>query len=149
MRHQLRLPQLVQSYGGRFWKAYEPPFLLGIISFGYNAIEQCPHIKMSILIFYVWVISSAIFFQYFYSVILLGVTTSSSPNDKSFFCVCHWKINPYCFSDKFWYFETTDYFEFLAIISIQDFNFDSRFYTRSLQFLSQVSIDKFFLTIAG
>ena len=70
-------------YPSRVRKAFGPPFLLGITSLGSIALEQFHLIKIPILIVSVWVTSSAILSKYFHSLILFGVTTSSSPTDKS------------------------------------------------------------------
>ena len=70
-------------YPSRVRKAFGPPFLLGIISLGSIALEQFHLIKIPILIVSVWVTSSAILSKYFHSLILFGVTTSSSPTGKS------------------------------------------------------------------
>ena len=104
---------------------------------------------MSILIFYVWVVSSAIFFKYFYSFILLGVITSFSLNGKLFFVYFTERLIHTAFPINFDILKLLITSYSWTIFSIQDFNFNSSFYTRSLQFLSQVSIDKFSLTIAG
>ena len=70
-------------YPSRVRKAFGPPFLLGITSLGSIALEQFHLIKIPILIVSVWVTSSEILSKYFHSLILFGVTTSSSPTDKS------------------------------------------------------------------
>ena len=70
-------------YPSRVRKAFGPPFLLGITSLGSIALEQFHLIKIPILIVFVWVTSSAILSKYFHSLILFGVTTSSSPTGKS------------------------------------------------------------------
>ena len=72
------------SPSSEWWPTiHERPFLFGITSHGSNALEQFPPIRIPIIIFSIWVISSAILSKYFYSLMLLVVTTSSSPTGKS------------------------------------------------------------------